>query len=205
MTNKTQDSLIRRQNQRWMKQEKKKVNGCVCPQDSAPVPDEGLRRVLTRAPSSLSPIADLLERAEDEGGCRLLQVEIPPGGVSTLIPDPSSLLLKSLRLSQALSSELDALATELTCQRSKASGIWGAQQCLDDAFRVLSVIRASVAFREKRLSDLRQVCYHGYKLTGSCLTNPYDHEGRGLSECFSSFGLTPEPNISGPGCPGELR
>lgn len=57
---------------------------------------------------------------------------------------------------QTLSSELDALGAELTCQRSKFSGLSCVQQCLDDAFRVLSVIRASLTYREKQLSDLRQ-------------------------------------------------
>lgn len=59
---------------------------CVRPQDSAPVPDGGLLRVLQRAPSSLTPVAGLLRWTEDEGEGQsgLLQVtvtsEAPSGG-----------------------------------------------------------------------------------------------------------------------------
>lgn len=51
---------------------------CVHPQDSAQVLDEGLSRLLDRAPSSLSAIADLLKWSEDEGGgqSHLLQVKV---------------------------------------------------------------------------------------------------------------------------------
>lgn len=117
--------------------------------------DDGLLRVLLRASSSLTSVADLLRWTEDEGGRLLLQVETPRDSVRKR-PRCSWLLFKSVRLSQTVSSELDALSAELSCHRSKVSGHSGAQQCLDDAFRVLSVIRASVAFREKRLSDLKQ-------------------------------------------------
>lgn len=55
-----------------------------------------------------------------------------------------------------MSSELDALSAELTCQRSKVARLSCVQQCLDDVFRVLSVIRASLTFRQKQLSDLKQ-------------------------------------------------
>lgn len=119
---------------------------CVHPQDG------GLIRVLAGAPSPLSAIADLLKWPEDEGGGqgRLLQVKVTcsfqnrPGCFS------------NLGLFQTLSNELDALSAELTRQRSKVGAGLGVQQCLDDVFRVLSVIRASLAFREKQLSDLKQ-------------------------------------------------
>lgn len=61
---------------------------------------------------------------------------------------------------QTLSSELDALAAALTRQRSKFSGLSCAPPCLDDAFRVLSVIRASLSFREKRLGELKRENVH---------------------------------------------
>lgn len=117
--------------------------------------DEGLLRVLLRASSSLTSIADLLRWTEDEGGRLRLQVEPPRDSFRKRLRC-FWLFFKSVRLSQTLSSELDALSAELSCLRSKVSGRSGIQQCLDDAFRVLSVIRASVAFREKQLSDLKQ-------------------------------------------------
>ncbi|TNM95727.1 hypothetical protein fugu_016810 [Takifugu bimaculatus] len=99
--------------------------------------DSGLFQVLHRTPSCLSAIRDVLRwtagGTEDEDGRRR-------------------------RLLQTLTSELDALGAALTCQRSKFSGGQSScvPQCLDDAFRVLSVIRASLTFREKRLGDLKQ-------------------------------------------------
>lgn len=149
------------------------MNVCVRPQDSAQVLDEGLFRALHTAPSSLTPIADLLRWTEDEGGRQsgLLQVKTTSEALGFgSAASPSSLLLKWRRLFQTLSSELDALSAELTCQRSKVGGLSGVQQCLDDVFRVLSVIRASLAFREKQLGDLEQknvqvrTRYHGYKM-----------------------------------------
>lgn len=137
---------------------------CVHPQDSAQVLDEGLSRLLDRAPSSLSAIADLLKWSEDEGGgqSHLLQVKVTCSAERPRVAVHSRTVLaaagcfSTLCLFQTLSSELDALSTELTCQRSKVSARLGVQQCLDDVFRVLSVIRASLAFREKQLSDLKQ-------------------------------------------------
>lgn len=131
------------------------------PQDPGRLLGEGLFQVLRRTPSCLSAVQDLLRwtsgRTEDEDGRRrrLLQVrtEAGPGSFQNHRPALGSLL----NLFQTLSSELDALGEALTSQRSKVSGLPSVvPQCLDDAFRVLSVIRASLAFREKRLGDLKQ-------------------------------------------------
>lgn len=104
-------------------------------------------------------VSDLHHRpAEVDGGRGWTSPAAGGGHLGTLSGSvlPASGCFSNLRLSQTLSSELDALSAELSCQRSKVSGHSGVQQCLDDAFRVLSVIRASVAFREKQLSDLKQ-------------------------------------------------
>lgn len=128
---------------------------CVRPQGGAQVLGGALLRVLHRAPSSLSPIAELLKWTEDEdGGQSLLLLQVRTS--SELHPEASRLPPQARRLLQTLSSQLDVLSTELSRRSSQLGGVLGVQPCLDDAFRVLAVIRASLAFREKQLRDLNQ-------------------------------------------------
>lgn len=151
MKNKNQGSLIRRQNEL---QEKKKVSVFVRPQDGAPVLDAALLRLLHGAPSSLAPIAELLRWTEDEDGGQSLLLQVRTS--SELHPEASRRPPQAWRLLQTLSSQLDVLSAELSRRSSELSGVLGVQPCLDDVFRVLAVIRASLAFREKQLRDLKQ-------------------------------------------------
>lgn len=127
---------------------------CVHPQDAAQVLGGALLCVLHRAPSSLTPIAELLKWTEDEDGGQSLLLQVRTS--SELHPEASRLPPQAWRLLQTLSSQLDVLSTELSRRSSKLSGVLGVQPCLDDVFRVLAVIRASLAFREKQLRDLKQ-------------------------------------------------